>query len=216
MERDMAEEYMALNAALVEPLLDELSGSRDDDDDFMNSFIKMREASVSKADGCCLALEAKLATVGDMTRKLKEKRQSAELRLSSRLGTVETMSEIVAETERLARRLDCDRKELGEAKQRLVAVDADVERTTRMAKDVVEKSNRFKNLLARKHFLFRVTRINWETPKASDADHVRRGFVINPLKRDVITFKVDKRDHNENYLWNCIGTGCDPVWKGPR
>ena len=213
MDRDMAEEYMALNAALVEPLLDGLSGSRDDDNDFINSFNKMREATVSKADGCCLALEAKLATVGDMTRRLKEKRQSAESRLASRLGTVETMSEIAAETERLARRLDCDRKELAEAKQKLVAVDADVERTSKMAKDVVEKSNHFKNLQARKHFLFRVTRINWESPKARDEDHIVRGFVINPLKRDVITFKVDKREHNENYLWNCIGTGCDPVWK---
>jgi len=208
---DMAEEYMSLNAA-VEPLLSELSK----DDDFMNTFNKTRGESVAEANGRCRALEANLVVVGDVTNKLKKERHDAELRLASRLGTVETMSQIVAETERLSRKLDGDRRDLTEAKQRLVVTDADVERTSRMAKDVVEKSNRFKNLQAMKHFLFRVTRINWEPPKAKDDDNVVRGFVINPQKRDVITFKVDKRDHNEDYLWSCIANGSDPVWKGPR
>ena len=212
MSKNMAEEYMALNAAVVEPELNELSKA----DVFMNTFNQLRGESVSDANGRCRALEEYLVAVGDMTDKLKKKRQSAESRLSSRLGTVETMSQIVAETERLSRKLDGDRKELTEAKQRLVVTDADVERTSRMAKDVVEKSNKFRNLQAMKHFLFRVTRMNWEPPKAKDGDNVVRGFVINPQKRDIITFKVDKRDHNEDYLWSCIATGSDPVWKGPR
>lgn len=210
MSKDMAEEYMSLNSAVVEPFLNELSKA----DDFMHEFNKLRGETASDANGISGALEGNLVAVGDMTKRLKKKRQSAEQRLSSRLGTVETMSQIVAEAERLSRKLDSDRAELTEAKQRLVATDADVERTSRMARDVVEKSNRFKNLQAMKHFLFRVTRINWEPPKAKDGDNVVRGFVINPQKRDIMTFKVDKRDHNEDYLWSCIATGSDPVWRG--
>ena len=103
---DMAEEYMSLNAA-VEPLLSELSK----DDDFMNTFNKTRGESVAEANGRCRALEANLVVVGDVTNKLKKERHDAELRLASRLGTVETMSQIVAETERLSRKLDGDRRE---------------------------------------------------------------------------------------------------------
>ena len=129
MDKNMAEEYMALNAGTVEQELNELSKA----DDFMNPFHKLRGDSVSDANERCRALEAHLVTLGDMTAKLKRKRQSAESRLSSRLGTVETMSQITAETERLSRQLEGDRRELTEAKQRLVATDADVERTSRGA-----------------------------------------------------------------------------------
>ena len=124
--------------------------------------------------------------------------------------------QIVAETDQLSSKLDGDRKELSEARQRLSATDAEVERTSRMAKDVVEKSAKFRNLQSMKHFLYRVTRTNWEPPKEKDGDNIVRGFVINPQQRDIITFKVDRRDHNEDYLWSCIASGSDPVWRGTR
>ena len=212
MSKNVAEEYMALNAAVVEPELNQLGKA----DDFMDTFHKLRGESASDADGRCRALEEQLVAVGNATEKLRRKRQSAEARLSSRLGAQETMSQIVAETEGLSRKLDGDRRELAEAGQRLAATDAEVERTSRMAKDVVEKSAKFRNLQAMKHFLYRVTRTNWEPPKEKDGDNVVRGFVINPQQRDIITFKVDRRDHNEDYLWSCIASGSDPVWRGTR
>ena len=89
MSKNMAEEYMALNAAVVEPELNELGKA----DDFMDTFHKLRAESASDADGRCRDLEAQLVAVGSLTEKLRRKRQSAEARLASRLGAAETMSQ---------------------------------------------------------------------------------------------------------------------------
>ena len=54
MSKNMAEEYMALNADIVEPELNQLGKA----DDFMDTFHKLRGESASDADGRCRALEA--------------------------------------------------------------------------------------------------------------------------------------------------------------
>jgi uncharacterized protein YfcZ (UPF0381/DUF406 family) len=118
---------------------------------------------------------------------------------------------VTAETSRLVSlRADAE-KQMNKAKERLTETEAEAAKVAQMAQEAVQDGNLFRKLQARKNFYYLVTRINWQME--SDGDKKVRGFVINPVKSDIISFKLDKRDSYEQYLWDCIAAGTDPAWK---
>ncbi len=130
--------------------------------------------------------------------------------MSAQTATAETLAEVVAEKDKLKVQADAAVADVARANNDFSKTQTEVAMVTRRAKEAVEDGKVFKNLQARKDFYYRVSRINWQT---GGSDSKARGFVVNALKNDVISFKLDKKEHNEFYLWDCIGSGVDAAWK---
>lgn len=106
--------------------------------------------------------------------------------------------------------------QLAEMRNALKDSEATVAKTGDHALEFADESDLVPALRAKKNVLYQVTRVCWD--RVSKSQHLIEGFVLDQVKQDVSTFKIDRRDpenatFHQNLVWDFIGAGINPAWK---
>lgn len=124
------------------------------------------------------------------------------------------MSSEKSELSRLRKLHQETQSQLEQLRESVAGIDREVSDLSQVALDVVQEEKRFPTLQARKNFFFICTRITWE--KISRDENKIKGFVINPIKNDIVAFKLDRKEMggrlSNNFIWDYIGAGIGEEW----
>ena len=152
------------------------------------------------------AIQGKKFQIEQEIEKLVEEQERSNVAL---IQARERKSEAASKLQEEQEKLRLARMRLKEAEDELKKFDEEMKSVQKMADNIPK-------LKENKQMMYNISKLTFNETKS---ENIISGFVINPKKDDVNTFKFDTRDKTvsshfiTNYVWDMIAAGVSDEWQ---